>query len=195
VFAQPSVKALNHLLTQNSWALPRLNKFAGKTARFNIAPFSFTYTILEDGQLQSSENTASADAICIISPSLLPRLALQDETARNEIRSEGDAALLTEIFYLSQNLRWDVADDLSKLTGDIAAERIVKSAQNTRQQLHDGAENLSQAAVEYWAEERPLIARSPQISAFTQQIDALRDDIARLEQRLKRLVSANTENH
>lgn len=191
MFAQPSVQALNHLLMQNSWALPRLQKFAGKTARFNIAPFSFAYTILEDGLLSGVDSTASADAICDIAPSLLPRLAAQDETARNEIRSEGDAALLTEIFFLSQNLRWDVAADLSKLTGDIAAERIIQTAKNTRQQLHDGALNFTESLSEYWTEERPLITKPPQIAAFAQQVDTLRDDLARLEQRIKRLASAN----
>jgi ubiquinone biosynthesis accessory factor UbiJ len=187
VFAQASVNALNHLLTQNSWALPRLQKFAGKTARFNIAPFSFAYTILEDGLLQSADKAASADAICIIAPSLLPRLATRDEYPRSEIHSEGDAALLTEIFYLSQNLRWDVAEDLSKITGDIAAERIVQAAKNTQQQLHDGAANFAESLSEYWTEERPLITKPPQITAFTQQVDTLRDDIARLEQRVKAL--------
>jgi ubiquinone biosynthesis protein UbiJ len=191
VLAQPSVHALNHLLTQNSWALPRLQKFAGKTARFNIAPFSFAYTILEDGLLNGVDTTERADAICDIAPSLLPRLASQDESARNEIRSEGDAALLTEIFFLSQNLRWDAAEDLSKLTGDIAAERIVQTAKNTRQQLHDGAVNFAESLGEYWTEERPLITKPPQIRTFTQQVDTLRDDIARLEQRIKRLVSTN----
>ncbi len=191
MFAQPTVAALNHLLAQNSWALPRLQKFSGKTARFDIAPFSFAYTILEDGLLRSADAGSGADAICVITPSLLPRLALQDETARNEIRSEGDAALLTEIFFLSQNLRWDEAEDLSKLTGDIAAERIVQTAKNTRQQLHDGAANFAESLSEYWTEEHPLITKPPQIRTFAQQVDTLRDDIARLEQRIKRLVSAN----
>ncbi len=188
MFAQPTVTALNHLLAQNSWALPRLKKFAGKTARFNIAPFSFAYAILENGSLRSADAENSADAVCNIAPSLLPRLAVKDETARNEIHSEGDAALLTEIFYLSQNLRWDTAEDLSRFTGDIVAERIVQTAKNARQQLLDGAENLSHAAAEYWTEERPLIAKPQQISAFAQQVDTLRDDIARLEQRIKRLI-------
>jgi ubiquinone biosynthesis protein UbiJ len=195
LFAQPTVAALNHLLAQNNWALPRLQKFAGKTARFNIAPFSFACTILEDGLLCGADSNASADALCVIAPSLLPRLAIHDETARSEIRSEGDAGLLTEILFLSQNLRWDAAEYLSKVTGDITAERIVQSAKNAQQQLQDGAENLSQAAAEYWTEERPLIAKPQQISSFMRQVDTLRDDLARLEQRVKRLVPAHTENH
>lgn len=188
MFALPSAAALNHLLTQNSWALQRLARFAGKTARFDIAPFSLAWTILADGTLCNADAATSADAVCGIAPSLLPRLALHDEKAHSEIRSEGDAALLAEIFFLSRNLRWDAAEDLSHVTGDIAAERIVQAVQSTNQQLRDGALNLAQAAAEYWTEERPLLAKPQQVVEFMQQVDTLRDDVARLEQRIKRLV-------
>ncbi|MEO8342639.1 MAG: hypothetical protein ABI536_02370 [Gallionella sp.] len=190
MFPRPSAAAFNHLLTQNSWALQRLAQFAGKTARFDIAPFSFAYTILEDGSLCSADSAARADALCVIAPSLLPRLAVHDETAYTEIRSEGNAELLTEIFFLSRNLRWDAAEDLSHITGDIAAERIMQTLQSRQQQLRDTALNLSQAAVEYWTEERPLLAKPQQVSTFMQAVDTLRDDVARLEQRLNRLLAA-----
>lgn len=182
--------ALNHLLTQNSWALLRLAPFAGMTARFDIAPFSFAYTILEDGSLRSADASADADALCVIAPSLLPRLALHDEKAHNEIRSEGNTGLLTEIFFLSRNLRWDSAEDLSGITGDIAAERIVHSVQNAQQLLHDAAANLAKAASEYLTEESPLLAKPQQVSAFMRHVDMLRDDVARLEQRIGRLPAA-----
>lgn len=190
MFAQPSAAALNHLLMQNSWALQRLARFAGKTARFDISPLSFAYTILEDGTLRSVAAATSADALCVIAPSLLPRLALRDEKAHTEIRTEGDAELLKEIFFLSRNLRWDAAEDLSSITGDIAAERIVQTIQNAQQKLRGAAANLSQAAAEYLTEERPLLAKPQQVSAFMQQVDTLRDDVARLEQRIGRLFVA-----
>jgi ubiquinone biosynthesis protein UbiJ len=189
MFAQPSIAALNHLLTQNSWALPRLARFAGKTARFNIAPFSFACTILQDGMLRAADADSSADALCVIAPSLLPRLVLHDENAHTEIRSEGDAELLKEIFFLSRNLNWDAAEDLSHVTGDIAAERIVQTVQSAQQQLREAAVNFSRAAAEYLTEERPLLAKPLQVSAFMQRVDVLRDDAARLEQRIGRLLA------
>jgi ubiquinone biosynthesis protein UbiJ len=190
VFAHPSATALNHLLTQNSWALPRLARFAGKTAQFDIMPFSFAYTILADGSLRSADAAASTDALCVIAPSLLPRLVLHDENAHTEIRSEGNAELLTEIFFLSRNLRWDAAEDLSGITSDIAAERIVQTLHSTQHQVRAAAVNFSHAAAEYWTEERPLLAKPQQVSAFMQQVDTLRDDVARLEQRIGRLFTS-----
>ncbi|MGA9666942.1 MAG: SCP2 sterol-binding domain-containing protein [Gallionella sp.] len=187
MFTQTSAAALNHLLSQNSWALSRLARHAGKTARFDIAPLAFAYTILDDGKLRAAGAATEPDALCVIAPSLLPRLALSDENAFREIHSEGDEELLKEIFFLSRNLDWDIADDLSHVTGDIAAERIVQSIAAIHRGLRDAASSLAHAAAEYWTEERPLLAKPQQVSAFIHQVDMLRDDAARLEQRIKAL--------
>ncbi len=185
MFAQLSATALNHLLAQNAWAYPRLARFSGMTARFDIAPFSFAYTILPDGSVCAADSALSADASCTVAPSLLPRLAMHDEQAYTLVGTSGDAALLSEIFYLTRHLVWDAAEDLSHVTGDIAAERIVEAVKGTR--LADAPANLAQAAAEYLTEERPLLAKPAQIDAFMRQVDTLRDDIARLAVRVRRL--------
>jgi ubiquinone biosynthesis accessory factor UbiJ len=201
----PTALALNHILKQNEWALQRLARHFGKTVRFNIAPFSFTYTIQNNGLLAAAEldvlperilanapyktSDQHPDATCTFPPSLLPRLALHDEAAMQAMVSEGDTALLADVLYMSRNLRWDVAEDLSYAVGDIAAERIVQFAHGGQQQVHDTARNLSQALAEYWTEERPLLAKPDQVARFIQNVDKLRDDVARLDQRISRLTS------
>jgi ubiquinone biosynthesis accessory factor UbiJ len=194
MLAQASATALNHVLAQNSWALARLVRFAAKTVRFNIAPFSFAYLILSDGSLQAAATKAndsqtSNDAELTIAPTLLPRLLSKDERAHAQIVSTGDAALLTEIFYLWRNLHWDAAHDLSFFTGDIAAERVVQTLQHAHTQIKDAALNLSLAAAEYWTEERPLLAKPNQIGTFAAGVDTLRDDLARLAARVQRLTT------
>lgn len=187
MLARPSAAAINHLLQQNRWAAERLLRFAGKTVRFDIAPFSIGYTILPDGLLTGAATDASTDAVCRFSPFLLPRLALHDEKAHAEVQTEGDPALLTEIFFLSRNLDWDVADDLSTLTGDILAERLVRGLRLTGAEVRNTAEKLTQAAAEYWTEERPLLARPGDLANFIAEVDRLRDDLARLQQRVRQL--------
>ena len=204
----PTALALNHILKQNEWALQRLARHSGKTVRFNIAPFSFTCIIQNNGLLAaveldvlpeitladashktSAQNPQNPDATCTFPPSLLLRLALQDEAAMKAVASEGDTALLADVLFISRNLRWDVAEDLSHAVGDIAAERIMQFAHGSQQQAYDTARNLSQALVEYWTEEHPLLAKPDQVARFIQNVDKLRDDVARLEQRIDRLAS------
>jgi ubiquinone biosynthesis protein UbiJ len=187
MLTRPSAAAINHLLQQNRWAAERLLRFAGKTVRFDIAPFSIGYTILPDGLLTGAAPDASADAVCKLSPSLLPRLAMHDEKAHAEVQTEGDAALLTEIFFLSRNLGWDMAEDLSPLTGDILAERLVRGLRLAGAEIRNTAGNLTQAAAEYWTEERPLLAKPGELAHFIADVDSLRDDLARLQQRVRQL--------
>jgi len=191
MLARTSAAALNHLLTQSGWALPRLARFAGKTVQVDIAPFSFAYTVREDGLVRCADAETTADARCVIAPSLLPRLALSDESAQAEIYAEGDAEFLKEIAFVSRHVRWDAAEDLSNLTGDIAAERIVQAVHIKEQQLRNAVESLSRSAAEYWTEEQPLLAKPRHVSAFIQDVDTLRDDVARLGQRIERLLAAH----
>lgn len=174
-----SAAALNHLLAQSNWALPRLARFAGKTARFNIAPLFFAYKIQADGTLRSADIAATADVVCTIAWSLLPRLALREEKAYADLCTEGDAALLAEIFFMMRNLRWDVTQDLSSI-GNIT-ERVTG--------LHVAAETLSQMAADYLTEEHPLLVRSQQVAEFMHQVNDLRDGVARIEQRIEQLLS------
>ncbi len=183
----PAVATLNHLLAQSGWATPRLAKFAGRTACFRIAPFTLACTVQDDGLVHEAAKDASADATLVIPPTLLPRLALQEERAYALIETSGDAALIEEVLFLARNLRWDAAEDLSRFTGDIAAERIVGFARSARHQVRDTALNLAQALAEYWTEERPLIAKRVSVASFGQQVEALRDDVERLEQRINGL--------
>jgi ubiquinone biosynthesis protein UbiJ len=187
VITRSAVATLNHLLAQSGWAQQRLARFARRTVSFDIPPLSFTCTILNDGMLREAGTDASADANCVIPPSLLPRLALQDAAAYDGIECRGDAALIEEILFLARNLRWDAAEDLSRVTGDIAAERIVGFARNTHRQVRDTALNLSQALAEYWTEERPLLAKPRQVAAFAREVDRLHSDLEQLEQRINRL--------
>lgn len=187
---RPAVSALNHLLAQNPWALPRLARFGGRTVRFGVAPLSFSFTIQQDGTLHASAHGASADAACTASPAILPRLALRDESALQDVAVSGDAALVEEILFLARNLRWDAAEDLSRFTGDIAAERIVQLAHAAGQQARKTAANLSESLAEYWTEEQPLIAAPRNLASFAQGVARLHDSIEVLEQRIQQATKA-----
>ena len=188
MLGQPIIATLNHLLAQSGWALPRLAKFSGRTAHFNIAPVSFSCTVQQDGTLRAAASNASPDAEFVIPPSLLPRLALQEDAAYEQVQTSGDGKLVEEVIFIARNLSWDAAEDLSRVTGDIAAERIVRFAQAGKKLATDAASNLSHALAEYWTEERPLLAKPVQVTDFAQQVGKLRDEVEQIEQRIERLI-------
>ncbi|MGH8750653.1 MAG: ubiquinone biosynthesis accessory factor UbiJ, partial [Burkholderiales bacterium] len=178
---------LNHLLRGASWARERLQAHAGKTARFLLPPFVFSLSITDSGETKTAGNDAAIAAQFTLTLPLLPRLLMHDEAAYKEITIEGDTDFAGAIAYVARNLRWDAAEDLSRYTGDIAAERMVRAAQGLRLWGQQSFDSLARAFSEYWTEEQPLIAKTIHVRQFVADVDALRDDVERLEKRLQKI--------
>lgn len=187
MIGEPAIAVLNHLLAQSGWALPRLARFHGMSVRFKLFPFSLVCVIQPDGTLRAAPSDVGADASYTILPSLVPRLALRDEAALEQIEHAGDEALVREIFFLARNLRWDAAEDLSHITGDMVAERIVRLADGTHRRARDSALNVLVALKEYWTEERPLVAKPGDVRVFGRQVTTLQETLERLEERVGKL--------
>jgi len=164
--------------------MPRLARFAGKTACFDITPFSYAYTILDNGLLSSAEATASVDALCVLTLCCWSALDCMMKMHTTKFTVKATTPCSQKSFSFRATLRWDVAEDLSHVTGDIAAEHIVQTVQGMQQQSREALENFSRAAAEYWTEERPLLAKPQHVTTFIQQVNTLRDDVARLEIRI-----------
>ncbi|HSS46981.1 MAG TPA: SCP2 domain-containing protein, partial [Burkholderiales bacterium] len=67
------------------------------------------------------------------------------------------------------------------------AQRIVSTAQSFSTWGKQTFDSLSRSFAEYWTEERPLIAKSAHVKQLIADVDALRDDVERLEKRLEKL--------
>ncbi len=181
-------RLLQHLITQNQWARGELLPFSGKTVRFNMPPTSASLTILEDGGLAMAGETLPADATIQISPSLALRLLAKEGNAMSQVRIDGDTELAKALAKVLQGMKWDYEEDLSKVIGDIPANQISKFAQKASHEVKAQAINIAEMAAEYWQEENPLIAKKRHVEAFVNEVDVLRDDLARIEKRLAKLL-------
>jgi ubiquinone biosynthesis protein UbiJ len=84
-------------------------------------------------------------------------------------------------------LRWDVEEDLSRVFGDVLAQRMVAGGRRLTAWNKEAAGKLAQNLAEYWIEEQPLLARPAAVRQFLNDADQLRDDLARLEKRIEAL--------
>lgn len=190
MLASVAIAPLNHLLRGESWARKRLQPCAGKTARFRLPPFlSLALTVQASGEVSSASSGTPDDAVFTLTPRLLPRLLAQEEDAYREIRISGDSAFAEEILHIGKNLHWDVEQDLSGVVGDIVAHRVVRAGDRLMNWHTETIRNLSQTLVEYLTEERPLLAKPIDMQGLIQEINALRDDAAQLEERVKALAT------
>jgi ubiquinone biosynthesis protein UbiJ len=189
-----STRLLQHLISQNSWANPMLQQFSGKSVLFNVSFVNATVLILEDGSLAMAGETNLADATVTIPPSLLIRLLAKDETAKRQINIEGDTHLVAELTKVLTNMRWDYEDDLSKLVGDIPANKIGGLGRQALNTAKETTINLAEMLSEYWQEENPLIAKKRHVAQFNSEVDTLRADVERFEKRLAKLSDKITKN-
>lgn len=180
--------AINHLLHDADWARARLQRFAGRTVRFESASFSANLIVAADGYLQPADARAETATVVRVGPAVLTRLLLsRDWSPGGEIKVEGDAAFASAITGVLSGLRWDIEEDLSHLVGDVAGRRLAQGASELLRWQAEAASNLAHALVEYWTEEQPVIVSGDAQRRFLAFVDALRDDAERLEKRIERL--------
>jgi ubiquinone biosynthesis accessory factor UbiJ len=186
LLAPPAVAAINHLLRSASWARAQLKPFAGKTVQFRMPPLNVALSIQDNGEVGAA-TTTGVDAKFTLTPGIALRVLGGDASAWRAVEAEGDTALAREILVIAQNLRWDAEEDLSRLFGDIVAHRMVLAANELKRWQRDTADSFARSAAAYWTEEQPLIATRQDVERYVRDVDALRDDIARIEKRIEQL--------
>ena len=182
-----AARAINRLTSPAPLARERLARFAGKTALFRVGPVSVALTVQTTGEVLVAVPEAARELEVRISPFLLPRLAAHDESAYRDVETAGDMEFAGEVAFLAKHLRWDVEEDLSKVVGDAAANRMVSAARGAAAWGRDASGRLAAGAAEYWTEEDPLIASRVKVEDFVAGVTEVRDAVERLDKRIERL--------
>ena len=181
----PGIFALNHLLNAEAWARDKLKPYAGQCVEFRSPPLpALRLDILDSGLVRAAAEDAVPNLVVTIGPSALPASLRGEDALMREIGIEGNADLAGTVQYLFRHLRWDLAEDLSKVFGDVLAQRMVTEGKRFAAWNREAAERLAQNFAEYWIEEQPLLARPADVRQFLADADQLRDDLARLEKRI-----------
>ena len=185
--ASVASRAINRLTAATPLARERLARFAGKTAVFRVGPLPVALVVQTTGEVLPAAAGVAGDLEVRISPFLLPRLAAHDESAYRDVETTGDVEFAGEVAFLAKHLKWDVEEDLSKVVGDAAANRLVGAARDAAAWGKDASGRLAAGAAEYWTEEDPLIASRVKVEGFVAGVTELRDAVERLAKRIERL--------
>ncbi|MBY0439865.1 MAG: SCP2 sterol-binding domain-containing protein [Burkholderiales bacterium] len=180
------IGALNHLLATQSWATARLEPHAGDVIRLALGATEIDLAVTAGGMVETAADRAPAVTIGV-PLSALPRLLARDLQARRSVTVTGNVALAADLEYLFANLRWDMEADLSRIVGDIAAHRIGRAGRAVAGLPGAVGESLARSSRQFLVEERAVLARADEVSAFIDEVDHLRDDAERLESRVARL--------
>ena len=212
----PAIAFINHVLTQQGWAREKLKSHSGRSVRMIALPADFTLTITPEGLVgapvlptspkngshqglqadapdkngladSAPPSAAPPDVTLRIPLASLPLFALDPERATRDVRIEGDAEFAQTLSQLARELRWDAEEDLSRVTGDIAAHRLMQGARAFRTYAKYASQRLAETTAAFLIYEDPTLVRKSVAEQFARDVSVLRDDCARLEKRLELL--------
>jgi len=188
VLETPFAVALNRLLDEESWARERLEPFAGETVEFRAPALpSLRLEITAQGRVLPAESGAEPTLTVVLGPESLPALARGQEHFMHSVHVSGNAKLASEVLMLVRHLRWDPEEDLARIFGDVAAHRMAGAARDFLAWQADSVRRLAESAVDYLVAERRWLVTRAEHETLAAAVARLRDDIERLEARLRRL--------
>lgn len=184
-----AITVLNRMLAREAWAREKLAPFAGRSARFDAAPFAVTLRVADDGTFAAADKGEPAVTIGVALSSL-PLAMFDPQAAMKDVRLSGDAEFAQALAFVLQNLRPEPEEDLSRFIGDAAAQRLVGFLRASASQWKQIAESMLDNTAHYVVTENPMVVGRDELEVFNQDVNGLRDAVARIEKRIDLLASA-----
>lgn len=177
---------VNHLLAQDAWARERLVAHAGKIARLDAGLLALDWQVTADGLFKAAES-GTPHVVIRVKLADIPLILQNRARAVSYVRIEGDADFANALSQLSESLKWEAEEDLGRVVGDVAAHRIVSTAKSALAGARTRGQALQENIAEYFLEENPMLLRPHAVADFGREVSKLRDDIERLEKRVRKL--------
>jgi ubiquinone biosynthesis protein UbiJ len=119
------VLLLNHILSQEKEATSRLARQKDRVVLMQWRSFSLKLIATPAGLLDLAPVESKPDLVLSVteeSPLALAQAALSG--GKPAVRIEGDVQLAAEVNWLTDHVRWDLEEDLSKIIGDAPAHSL-----------------------------------------------------------------------
>jgi ubiquinone biosynthesis protein UbiJ len=182
----------NRLLDFDPETRDRLAAVAGKVVCVELTgvPRPLYLKPHQTGMALTDVHSGAVDLTLRGSPFAFARYALAGEetgTTVSGVQIDGDAVLAQHFVKLLRQLDVDWEELLAQFLGDIGAHQFMRVAGGLRQWAEQVSGTLRMDLAEYLQEEVPILTPPGRVERLLNDIDVLRGDVARLEQRVARL--------
>ena len=184
----PLESVLNRNIAASSAARKLCRQLEGKTLAMHLTGVPLHIQFRSDGERMSLD-TAQGEANATLSGSPLSFMRLAGPSPESALRSgavhiEGDAEVAQAFSELLKHARPDLEEELSRVVGDVAAHQIGNIARSALAFGRRASDTFARNVAEYLQEEGRDLPTRIEADEFIAGVDAIRDDVDRLEARL-----------
>lgn len=191
---RPIAAVLNRNIQATTPARELCEKLTGTVVAIRVRDTALTaWFIVHDDALQlTTESELEPDVL--ISGSILTLASMAGESGVRSIRAgslelTGDPVLADDFQRLLTFAKPDIEEELSGIVGDAAAHRLGKIARGVSHWSREARSTMGENIREYLQEESRDLPSRYEADRFAKGVSALRDDVDRLEARIKRIGS------
>lgn len=186
-------RAVNRALRADPASAARLAEYAGDLVAIHLTlpPTALYMLVVEDGVELYLYSDAPPDVTLTGNPADLAALLFdwrrQPGAIGGALRIEGDRQRLQDLRDIATGLDVDWGALLEPLFGGELAQQVSVGARRLFGWARDTASRLGEQAGDYMAGESGLLALRREVHEFYRDVDDLRDDVDRLEVRIRHL--------
>jgi ubiquinone biosynthesis protein UbiJ len=193
----PLARSLNRNIGESTPARELCRQLDGKVIAIRVRDtgLAMVFEINDEVIDLKTEIPEEPDVVLTGSLVTLARMAGPDghdhspAALRGGLDITGDAFTAQAFQKLLKHARPDPEEELSRFVGDAAAHRAGEIARGVRNWAVDARATMGANIREYLQEESREVPSRYEFERFGSSVDALRDDVARLEARLNRLLN------
>ncbi len=189
---RPIASVLNKNIHATTPARELCQRLSGTVVAIRVRDTALTaWFIVQDDHLELTTET-DLEPDVLISGSIITLAQMAGASDVSAVRSgslefTGDPILADEFRQLLTFAKPDLEEELSGFVGDVAAHRIGEIARGVSKWGREARSTMAQNIREYLQEESRDVPSRYEVERFTSQVGALRDDVDRLEARIRRL--------
>lgn len=189
---RPITRILNRNIGETTRARELCERLDGTTVAVRVRDTAVAMYFEISGGAIALATDSDSDPDILITGSLLTLARMAgsggEEALRNgTLEITGDVRTAKAFQELLDCAKPDIEEELSSLIGDAAAHRLGNFARGVGSWSRDARSTMGSNIREFLQEESRDVPSRYEVERFTEQLDALRDDVARLEARFDRL--------
>jgi len=185
--------ALNRALALDPDTRAALRGLDGQRVALHLAAPPLALQVRVDGERLAVGPVEGGEADLSVRSTLggllaqLPWLKRDDAPPVGKVKLSGDADLARRLQRLAERFDPDWQQPFTRVFGDVLGVQVARAMAGALRQARVVGRNVAESAAEYVTEESRDVVPKAELHAFYDDVDALRDDVARIAARVARL--------